>query len=92
MIYYGCQTVDGVLMRSQGVPRGICESLGKTYRQQASQGATSEMTTARRWLTQQPDSVWEKSTPGGSAVSGSDYRRVWQIINGTTEKSEVTAK
>lgn len=82
MVYYGCQTVDGVLMRSQGVPRGICETLGKTYRAQVRQSDASEMTAARTWLTQLPDSVWDKAVPSSGELSGRDFRSVWKIING----------
>lgn len=81
MIYYGCKTPDGVLMRSQGVPRGVCEGLGKAYREETGRPA-NEIAAARNWLSRQPNAVWEKARTRGQNLAGMDYRSVWRIVNG----------
>jgi len=83
MVYYGCHTVDGVLMRSQGVPRGICEGMGRRYRQDSGSPA-NEMAAAREWLSTQPDDVWDSARPKRRRLTGREYRQIWQIVNGHT--------
>jgi superfamily II DNA/RNA helicase len=81
MIYYGCQSVQGVLMRSQGVPRVICESLGASYRQSVKR-SDNEIEAARRWLQETKLSDWETAARNRSKLSGAEHRKIWQIING----------
>jgi len=81
MVYYGCKTVEGVLMRSQGVARSICESLGDGYRQSITQ-SDNEIATARQWLTELSAGGWAQAARNRSKMSGLEHQRLWRIING----------
>jgi hypothetical protein len=84
MIYYGCSTVEGVLMRSLSVPRSICTPLGDRFKSVAAAAATGESTRigkARRWLSDAEVDVWNQAAGSGS-LSGKDYRDIWLVLNG----------
>lgn len=81
MIYYGCKTVEGVLMRSQGVARSVCEPLGKAYRESVTR-SDNEIFSARQWLTERSADDWSRASQGHSRLTGSEHQRLWRIING----------
>ena len=64
MIYYGVDSEEAILMRMQGVPRGISKQLGVVYRRQAPNqdiyavGANDIMT----WLDKLPDDMWQPTS------------------------------
>ncbi len=81
MVYYGCKTVDGVLMRSQGVARSVCESIGTAYRQSVVH-SDNEVASARQWLTERSTDDWAQAARNYSKLSGLEHQRLWRIING----------
>ena len=84
MIYYGVDSEEAILMRMQGVPRGISKQIGATYREQAPHqdiytvGAEDIM----GWLDKLPDTMWQ---PKSSAISGADCKQIWRRLSGRTE-------
>jgi hypothetical protein len=86
MIYYGCNTLEGVLMRTLSVPRGVCVPLGDEYKraQPPSQGGT-RVGKARTWLNSASLDMW-KVAAGTGKMTGQDYRNVWLVLNGDEPK------
>jgi superfamily II DNA/RNA helicase len=81
MIYYGCKTIEGVLMRSQGVARSVCEPLGAAYRRSVTR-SDNEISSARQWLSERSTDDWSRASHDHSNLSGSEHQRLWRIING----------
>ena len=81
MVYYGCRTVEGVLMRSQGVARSVCESMGAAYRKSVTR-SDNEIANARQWLVDRSTSDWAQAAGNRSRLSGIEHQRLWRIING----------
>ncbi|MBI4517200.1 MAG: DEAD/DEAH box helicase [Deltaproteobacteria bacterium] len=82
MVYYGVDTVPGVLMRSLSVPRSVAVPLGERFARETAGGTGPRLPRARIWLEQQPVATWEAVRRQAAAVSGADYRRVWRILAG----------
>jgi hypothetical protein len=84
MVYYGCDTVDGVLMRTLGVPRGVAVGMGEAFRRAhgATGGEETRLARARSWLREAGVEVWEEARLARHALSGRDYRNVWRVLNG----------
>ena len=83
MIYHGVKTEGGVLMRINGVPRSIAESMGKTY--ESSQGGLAgalSIQNVRQFLVSADIEVWNRARPSHAPLSGSEYKQVWKIISG----------
>ena len=84
MVYYGVDSEEAVLMRMQGVPRGISKQLGSAYRKQAPNqdiytvGVNDVMT----WLDKLPDDMWQ---PSSGKISGTECKRIWRRLSGKTE-------
>lgn len=83
MVYYGCETVEDVLMRTLAVPRQLCVSLGERYKQAIANKPTGEarLREARNWLSGAPAETWQEAA-GPGKMSGADYRNVWRVLNG----------
>lgn len=83
MIYYGCGTVEGVLMRSQSVPRSICVPLGEAFKSApVSIGAgVTRVGNARSWLRDAKPEVWDQAA-GLGKLTGKDYRNIWLVLSG----------
>lgn len=81
MVYYGCKTPEGVLMRSQGVVRSVCESMGSAYRQSVTR-SDNEISSARQWLVERSSADWAQAARGRSNLSGVEHQRLWRIVNG----------
>lgn len=82
MIYYGVNTMPGVLMRTLGVPRSIAVKLGERFEREAASGQGPRIRRARVWLEQQPAATWEAARSPNALMSGQDYWRLWRIFNG----------
>ncbi len=82
-LHYGVNTDEGVLMRKNNVPRSIANRLGELYSTSVNGEIFSQPADAvNNWLTQQPNEIWNNSRPAGSRLSGEEYKRVWEKLNG----------
>ena len=85
MIYHGVSSEDAVLMRMNSAPRSAAEALGSLYREVC---GTDErrysVGEARRFLRELGTEDWEGVRPEGAALSGSGYKRVWNVLSGET--------
>ena len=81
MLFYGVDTLDGVVMRNLNVPRLIAKQMGERFGRDV-RGLEGRMGRARDWLNEQPVAAWQEVVPTGSRLNGAEYRRVWAIING----------
>ncbi|MCF6154971.1 MAG: DEAD/DEAH box helicase [Candidatus Brocadia sp.] len=83
MIYYGCNSVEGVLMRSLSVPRSICVPIGEAYKAETPVDYTevTRIGKARHWLKDAELQVWNTAAKS-KKMSGQDYRNLWLILNG----------
>ena len=83
MIYHGVRSEDAVLMRMNSVPRSAAEELGNLYR-----GATGgdeqrySVGKARGFLRSLQSEDWNKIIPDGAQLTGTGYKRVWQVLSG----------
>jgi replicative superfamily II helicase len=83
MLYHGVNTESAVLMRINSVPRSIAPKLGEKFAV-AKQGNPDihNSRSARDFLRRLSVEDWQKAAPQNSALSGSDYRDVWQLLAG----------
>lgn len=82
-LHYGVNTDEGVLMRKNNVPRSIANRLGELYSISKNGRVFNESTdTVNIWISEQPQKTWEDVKPVGSKLSGEDYKRIWQKLNG----------
>ena len=83
MIYHGVRTEEAVLMRMNAVPRSAAEALGALYRD-LNERDESRFTVGktRSFLKGLEDHDWENVRPAQASLSGSGYKRVWQILSG----------
>lgn len=83
MIYHGVRSEEAVLMRMNAVPRTTAETLGTVYRDMTNGEADRfSVSRARDFLRDLRTVEWERARPQDASLSGSDYRRVWQILSG----------
>jgi hypothetical protein len=80
MVYYGCKTAEGVLMRSQGVTRSVCETMGSAYRE-AIAHSDNEIASARQWLVERSATDWGNAARNRSTLSGAEHHKLWRVIN-----------
>jgi hypothetical protein len=81
MIYHGVKTESAVLMRMNAVPRSVAEPLGERFARELGQ-AEASVRAARDFLKLLSDDEWGASRPPDAAMSGEDYRRVWEQLSG----------
>ena len=81
MIYHGVRTESAVLMRMNAVPRSVAEPLGERFSHDIGQGQPAVMA-ARDFLKSLSDQDWGTFRPVDAAMSGQDYRRVWEQLSG----------
>jgi len=81
MIYFGVNTLEGVVMRNLGVPRSIANSIGERFRRETGDEVPS-LIKARKWLKDADVRTWEQCAPSQSRLTGWEYRKIWQIMNG----------
>ncbi len=85
MIYHGVSSEDAVLMRMNSAPRSAAEALGSLYREVTGgdEGRYS-VGQARRFLQKLGANDWDGVRPEGAALSGTGYKRVWEVLSGET--------
>ena len=83
MIYHGVRSEDAVLMRMNAAPRSVAEELGDLYRDLMDQDdGRYSVGRARNFLKTLPPDEWHKARPAEAALTGSDYKRVWEVLSG----------
>ena len=82
-LHYGVNTDEGVLMRKNNVPRSIANRLGELYNASVNGEIFNQPAdTVNNWLSQEPKETWDNVRPVGSRLSGEDYKRIWEKLNG----------
>jgi hypothetical protein len=82
-LHYGVNTDEGVLMRKNNVPRSIANRIGQLYNAAVEGEIFSQPTdSVSNWLSGQGQETWESVRPAGSRLSGQEYKRVWEKLNG----------
>ena len=81
MIYFGVDTLEGVVMRNIGVPRSVAKQMGQSFKQSTGDDVPT-IIKARTWIKSQDIHVWNSCAPSGGILSGNDYRKIWEISNG----------
>ncbi|MCY4147841.1 MAG: DEAD/DEAH box helicase [Gammaproteobacteria bacterium] len=88
MIYHGVRSEDAVLMRMNSVPRSVAEDLGQLYRDISPENeGRYSVGKARDFLKQLGNSEWEGVKPEDAPLSGSGYKRLWEILSGEASDS-----
>ncbi len=83
MLYHGVATEAAVLMRMNAVPRTVAENLGKRFGAEVKVASpTSRL--AREFLRTLDDRDWQRAAPSKSALTGTDYKAIWQRLAGET--------
>lgn len=83
LLHYGVNTDEAVLMRKNNIPRSIAKKVGELYN--ASVGGNifaQNSNEVSAWLNSLDSSIWESVRPSNSVMTGTDYRRVWNKLNG----------
>ena len=84
MIYHGVRTEDAVLMRMNAAPRSVAEALGSLYREiSADDENRYSVDKARKFLRELSSEDWNRARPSDAALSGSGYKRIWEILSGS---------
>lgn len=82
-LHYGVNTDEGVLMRKNNVPRSIANRIGHLYNEAVNGEIFSQPTdSVSNWLRVQGQETWDSVRPAGSRLSGQEYKRVWEKLNG----------
>ncbi len=83
MIYHGVSSEDAVLMRMNSAPRSAAEALGSLYREVNGRDERRySVGEARRFLQGLGVDDWDGVRPDGAALSGTGYKRVWEVLSG----------
>ncbi len=83
MVYHGVKSEDAVLMRMNAAPRSIAENLGRAFRSSVDKGADAAgVHEAREFLKGLDAGDWERMRPGGAHLTGTDYKKVWELLSG----------
>jgi hypothetical protein len=83
MVYHGVKSEDAVLMRMNAAPRSIAENLGEAFRHRVDRSAEpAGVHEAREFLKRLDAGDWERMRPGGSHLTGLDYKKVWELLSG----------
>jgi superfamily II DNA/RNA helicase len=82
-LHYGVNTDEGVLMRKNNVPRSIANRFGQLYNAAVNGEIFIQPTeSVHNWLQGQNLEIWESVRPAGSRLTGEEYKRVWEKLNG----------
>lgn len=82
-LHYGVNTDEGVLMRKNNIPRSIANRIGQLYNEAVNGEIFSQPTdSVSNWLRGQSQQTWDRVRPSGSRLSGQEYKRVWEKLNG----------
>lgn len=83
MIYYGVDTDEAVLLRKASVPRSISRQLGKTLESEFGDSMYHKTSSdVSVWLNQLSETEWQKAVPAEKKITGSEYKKIWQILSG----------
>lgn len=82
MIYYGVNTDEGILMRSNNVPRSISKQLGTMFKREHEDIYRFKPADVTSWLGGLSEDDWDKAVPRGKKIAGSDYKAVWKKLSG----------
>lgn len=83
MIYHGVSSEDAVLMRMNSAPRSTAEALGSLYREVTGEDEYRySVGKARHFLQGLGADDWDGVRPEGAALSGTGYKRVWEVLSG----------
>ena len=83
MIYHGVRTEEAVLMRMNSAPRSAAEKLGELYRETIGENdGRYSVGQARQFLRNLSDQDWQHARPDNATLSGSEYKRVWEVLSG----------
>ena len=86
MIYHGVRSEDAVLMRMNAAPRSSAEALGAIYRDMTGEDESRySVGKARDFLKDLTPVGWSRARPTDAALSGSGYKRVWEVLSGEAE-------
>lgn len=85
MIYHGVRTTEAVLMRMNMAPRSVAEGLGVMFKRAPRGGETHSVSAARTFLRDLDADGWQQACRPKSALSGAEYKRVWEILSGHDE-------
>ncbi|MCJ7647405.1 MAG: hypothetical protein MUP85_02215 [Candidatus Lokiarchaeota archaeon] len=83
LLHYGVNTDEAVLMRKNNIPRSIAKKIGELYN--ASFGGhifAQSSNEVSAWLISLDSNTWESVRPTNSVMTGTDYKRVWEKLNG----------
>ena len=84
MVYYGVDTDEAILMRKANVPRSISKKLGSELSSQIGDEIYKKtVDDASNWLLELPDAKWQDAVPKYKNITGTDYKRIWQMLSGT---------
>ena len=82
-LHYGVNTDEGVLMRKNNIPRSIANRIGQLYNVAVNGEIFSQPTdSVNNWLRNQARETWNSVRPASSRLSGEEYKRVWEKLNG----------
>ncbi|MCR6643040.1 MAG: hypothetical protein NVV82_29625 [Sporocytophaga sp.] len=82
-LHYGVNTDEGVLMRKNNIPRSIANRLGELYNQAVGGEIFSQSSdSVSNWIRNQGPETWDIVRPRESKLSGEEYKRVWEKLNG----------
>lgn len=81
-LYHGVDSEDAVLMRMNQVPRSVAGHLGELMRKEAGTTGTLSVSEAREFVKNMDSAGWQQACPKGAALSGTQYREVWQQLSG----------
>ena len=85
MIYHGVSSEEAVLMRMNSAPRSAAEALGSLYRDVSGDDESRySVGEARRFLQGLGADEWDGVRPEYASLSGTGYKRVWEILSGET--------
>ena len=83
MIYHGVRSEEAVLMRMNSAPRTAAEGLATLYREfDGDEDGQYSVGGARRFLKGLGAQGWDEVRPEGAALSGTGYKKVWEILSG----------
>ncbi len=83
LLHYGVNTDEAVLMRKNNVPRNIATKVGQLYNASVGGNVFSQSShQVNGWLTQLENKHWENVKPAGTKMTGADYKKIWQKLNG----------
>lgn len=82
MIYYGVDSDEAILMRMNNIPRKISRQFGKEYLKVNKDINKSTPSEAYDWISNLDKREWEKIVGQKYTASGTDYKRIWNIISG----------